>query len=316
MKNFAGGPGRRLSILSLGLFVGVAAGHVSAQEPVYVPSAPKWSAQPATQSMSLLPVDAKLGVGLDTAAARLHVIGDQIEQKPGSGTVIVGSIDQLHMQIDRNELRVAGPTADTVGALHLQRFGGPVMLRASQEAVRRVIFPEEGGLVIGGEDPWELAKDIGLWYEPWTRSEIALAVDGHAFAPTFVGYEGNFVDRVRVGHRADAKPNAAWDDVNRDAVGMFAGLLTAQEIIVHIDRWADDVFAPGYQLMSLADTRAYIEQHHRLPGVPSEREVSQKGVNLGAMDEALLRKVEELTLHVIAQQERIEALEEEIDACE
>lgn len=47
------------------------------------------------------------------------------------------------------------------------------------------------------------------------------------------------------------------------------------------------------------DHAAYIEENRHLPEIPSEAEVRDQGVSLGAMQSKLLAKVEELTLHAI-----------------
>jgi hypothetical protein len=48
--------------------------------------------------------------------------------------------------------------------------------------------------------------------------------------------------------------------------------------------------------------------------VPSEAEVKQNGINVAEMDAILLRKIEELTLHSIAQEKRIADLEEKLNS--
>jgi hypothetical protein len=58
----------------------------------------------------------------------------------------------------------------------------------------------------------------------------------------------------------------------------------------------------------LKDTEAFIKQNKHLPEVPSAKEVKEKGYDMGEMTKILLKKVEELTLHTIAQQKEIEAL--------
>ena len=72
--------------------------------------------------------------------------------------------------------------------------------------------------------------------------------------------------------------------------------------------WPDYVFAPTYKLRSLPETARYIQAHGHLPDVPSAAEVEQNGIELAAMNAALLRKVEELTLHLIALQRETTAL--------
>ena len=42
-----------------------------------------------------------------------------------------------------------------------------------------------------------------------------------------------------------------------------------------------------------------------MPDVPNEKEVLEKGVNLGEMNKILLQKIEELTLYVIEQDKKL-----------
>ncbi len=88
------------------------------------------------------------------------------------------------------------------------------------------------------------------------------------------------------------------------------GRIRAKEVIVETN-WSDYVFEPGYRLASLSEVEQHIRAHGTLPGVPSGADVAKEGVSLGDMQARLLQKVEELTLHVIAQEKRIQKLEEE-----
>ncbi len=72
--------------------------------------------------------------------------------------------------------------------------------------------------------------------------------------------------------------------------------------------WSDFVFDEGYKMMPLPALKQYIQENKHLPSVPSTKEVMANGVDLQQMDARLLQKVEELTLHQIAQQEEIEQL--------
>jgi hypothetical protein len=73
----------------------------------------------------------------------------------------------------------------------------------------------------------------------------------------------------------------------------------AKEIFVTTANWADDVFRPGYRLMPLHEVAAYIKTNGHLPDVPTEAEIKATGQNLAEVNAILLRKIEELTLHII-----------------
>ena len=82
------------------------------------------------------------------------------------------------------------------------------------------------------------------------------------------------------------------------------GTIRAKEVIVDTG-WSDYVFKPGYPLASLSEVEAHIKAHGHLPGVPSEAQVAKEGVTLGDMQSKLLAKIEELTLHQIAQEKQL-----------
>ena len=91
----------------------------------------------------------------------------------------------------------------------------------------------------------------------------------------------------------------------------------AEEIEVRVDAlgiyWPDYVFKPTYQLRPLSEVASFVATNHHLPDVPSEVEIMEEGLNLGEMDAILLRKIEELTLYMIEQQEEIERLKKLVE---
>ena len=88
------------------------------------------------------------------------------------------------------------------------------------------------------------------------------------------------------------------------------GAIRAKEIIVDTG-WADDVFCKDYKLLSLAEIEDYINKAGHLPGIPTAREVHDNGVKVGETQSLLLRKIEELTLHLIRMEKRVAELETE-----
>jgi len=73
-------------------------------------------------------------------------------------------------------------------------------------------------------------------------------------------------------------------------------------------KWPDYVFEPSYKLRSLYDLEAFVRQNKHLPGLPSQKTVGQQGIPLVTTQKALVEKVEELTLYVIALQKQIDSL--------
>jgi hypothetical protein len=93
------------------------------------------------------------------------------------------------------------------------------------------------------------------------------------------------------------------------------GPIRAKEIVVDTG-WSDYVFDESYQLSALSEVERFIKEKKHLPGIPSAAEVEQEGVSLGDMQARLLAKIEELTLHQIAQAKRLDAQAARIAALE
>jgi len=70
--------------------------------------------------------------------------------------------------------------------------------------------------------------------------------------------------------------------------------------------WPDYVFHKDYKLSSLKEIEKFIKQNNHLPNVPSAKEVEKNGIDLGDNQALLLKKIEELTLIIIAQNKKLE----------
>jgi uncharacterized small protein (DUF1192 family) len=94
------------------------------------------------------------------------------------------------------------------------------------------------------------------------------------------------------------------------------GRILAKEIKVisgATTSWPDYVFKPTCKLTSLPELEQFIKTHQHLPEVPSAREVAANGIEVGANQALLLKKVEELTLYIIEQNKEIKRLSAEVN---
>jgi hypothetical protein len=80
------------------------------------------------------------------------------------------------------------------------------------------------------------------------------------------------------------------------------GTIHAKDLVVDQSGWADYVLDPAYRNAPLSEVEQQIKEQGHLPGVPSAKDVAEKGVSVAQMQAVLLSKVEELTLHLIAQE--------------
>jgi len=92
------------------------------------------------------------------------------------------------------------------------------------------------------------------------------------------------------------------------------GKIGARKVIVtDAINWPDYVFSNSYRLMPLEQLKDYIQQNQHLPDVPSAKEINERGVDVSENQAILLRKVEELTLYILQQEEKIQQLTNKLE---
>jgi hypothetical protein len=94
------------------------------------------------------------------------------------------------------------------------------------------------------------------------------------------------------------------------------GTTFVKGLVVSQGGWPDYVFEDGYALKSIKEVEKYIEENKRLPGVPSEAEITKNGLNVGDMQKIQMEKIEELTLYLIKQEKTIKDLEQRLERLE
>ncbi|WP_313271030.1 hypothetical protein [Sphingobacterium sp.] len=90
------------------------------------------------------------------------------------------------------------------------------------------------------------------------------------------------------------------------------GNIRAKEIKVESANWPDYVFEEDYKLIPLAEVEAFIKVNKHLPDVPSAKKIEEDGLSVGEMNKLLMKKIEELTLHLIEKEKRQEILSQRV----
>lgn len=123
--------------------------------------------------------------------------------------------------------------------------------------------------------------------------------------PAKVRMELNQFGQLRIG------PKKAIGSHNDYRLSVY-GKLTATSLYILADNatnWADYVFADDYRLTPLPELETYLKANRHLPEMPTTCDVETEGINVGAMNTLLLKKVEELTLHLIELNKKVAQLE-------
>lgn len=157
------------------------------------------------------------------------------------------------------------------------------------------------GIISGSRNTIIGANVTGL---PSSLSNTIILADGNGNQRLYIDNTG----KTRIG-----EPSLTMPGTYR--LYVKDGILTEKVVIAvaNSTEWADYVFAPEYKLMPLKEVAQFVKTNNHLPNVPSADEVVKAGLNLGQMDAKLLEKIEELTLYLIEQNSKNEALLKEVD---
>ena len=193
----------------------------------------------------------------------------------------------------------------------------------SNELLPRMLIDEFGNVGIGTSSPTAKLDVVG----DVKVTNGKFIGDGSALTGlTSSQWTSNQTDLSYANGKVLIGTTATTNDEALTSKLVVNGRIVAEEIVVIPDvetnptsgkgvtekSWPDYVFTPEYDLMSLEQIQSYINQNKHLPGVPSREEVGKNGVNLINMQHILLKKIEELTLHMIDQQNQIVGLKNQI----
>jgi len=170
--------------------------------------------------------------------------------------------------------------------------------------------------------------DVKMQIDGSYAGAISLKHTGFGSNPTFEwqSLEGrirlNYTDDTIV--RSDIFNVTSTGDVgigtnpNTDDKLAVNGRIASKEIKVEIapGTGPDYVFEEGYDLRSLEEVQSEIQEIGHLPEVPSAKEMESDGVDLGEMNMLLLKKIEELTLYLLEQNNKIKKLNAKVQSLE
>lgn len=88
------------------------------------------------------------------------------------------------------------------------------------------------------------------------------------------------------------------------------GVVSEDYVVAPQADWRDYVFAPEYKLPALSEVESFIKTNRHLEGVPSESDVKQSGYNVASLSKVFLEKIEHLYLYSIAQEKKVNSLQE------
>jgi hypothetical protein len=252
-----------------------------------------------------------VGIGISTPSTKLHVNGDITAGSANGGYhLIVNDVATARWALGTGDyaFHIASDypvTTTWVDKFVISREGNvgigtttpsvyyklDVVGAAKASLIEINSGTEDGGRLIfrsEGHPEWRVRNANGLGFFPGEGNPTSLWLDNSGTVGIGVQYTE--------GHKMKV-----------------AGSVRATSFVANGNTWADYVFDPGYHLPSLPEVKNYITQHHHLPDVPSTEEVKKDGVNISDNQVLLLKKVEELTLYAIDQNEKLQLIEKKLN---
>ena len=228
-----------------------------------------------------------IGIGTTSPSSKLHIKGSGNTYSTSSLLIQNSSNVELLKILDNGTMYANGPLGITDGNKLFLDAGGDEWTSLTND-VNNVSGFGANTLVISGGDMGNIAFTDAA-NDPKLRIK-----DGNVFA----------YGKLAIGETNMTKIGSHSLAVNGPAI------FTKAYVKLNTN-WPDYVFEDKYGLLSLASLEKYIKENKHLPGVPTATEVLKEGIDLGTNQTILLQKVEELTLYIIEQNKRIEALEKQ-----
>ena len=192
---------------------------------------------------------------------------------------------------------------------------------------QRMVLRGDGNLGIGTPIPSSRLHVVGSIFSNSTRTNTVFSGSPLTDNANLIGSEGYWALRtainnsynldvynsgsVRVAMTILQDGNVGIGTTTPDHKLTVDGTVKCEEVRVEVftGTGPDYVFEKDYNLTPLSELEKYITQNKHLPEVPSAKEMEANGLNLKEMNLLLLKKVEELTLHLIEKDKEVQHLQ-------
>lgn len=280
-------------------------------------------AGPSAKNSYLNIASGNVGIGANIAPVRLSIMEGTDANVNNGGYLLMGYESSDNLVLDNNEIMARdGQGAST---LLLQRNGGSVSIGTPSGSVDATLAIQDNGsqLQLSNSDETSNEWFIGASNPNWVVGGGQLIINsGGSSSNNMMSFNRNS-DVVNI-QRSNGDLLMCGQENGQVGIGIgnasnmpvdeyllaVDGAIIAEEVRVEMSAdWPDYVFETDYHLLSLSEIEQFIEQNGHLPNVPSAAQVRSEGIDLGDMERRLLEKVEELTLHIIVLEKRINQME-------
>lgn len=253
-----------------------------------------------------------LGIGTDSPDAKLHVSGAAALDGAHIGNAFVGvwGGGTTYAVFTHDNQRTSSSKYALMQSSQGQTFLNATAAKSIHFRINnadQMVLKKSGDFGIGTSSPLHrlhVAKNVEDFVCKIENTKTSVGPEGHG---------GLMVELQTAGQGAVLQSwrIAGLNRMELDANGNLtaSGRFKCSKVVVTQSPWADFVFEPGYELMPLVEVEKSIAENGHLPGMPSQKEVEEHGVDVGEVQAKLLQKIEELTLYVIYLEKKIVGIE-------
>lgn len=230
-----------------------------------------------------------------------------------NGNVGVGTTTASHkmtvQSTDDNTLRLIGPDG-AYGYGGSLNFGDGDYVYLRESTDDRLTLYSSGTSILGG--------NVGIGTATPTKGRLQVKGSLHVedSNENEIFHVSPDEELVFIGAHAydEYIASGSGGNIQSDSFALWVsrGIVSEDFAVAYVQAWDDYVFADDYQLPSLESVAHFVKANKHLPNIPSEAEVKQQGYSLHQLNRGFLKTIEELTLHTIAQEEKIKTLEKQV----
>ncbi len=230
---------------------------------------------------------------------RVQIVGGTTATLPRDGHLMLGESNSTNLVLD--DTRIIARNNGAASNLFLNPYVGDVVVGSPTNTSNfRLNVSADSG-----QDALRVGVGVNTKLKVLANGATVIGSNATANIPA----NGLYVSgNVRLGYTGS--------DGNAYKLAVNGKMLGEELRIEDSSNWPDYVFADDYQLKTLDEVEAHINQYSHLPGIPSAKVVEAEGILVGDMQKKMMEKIEELTLYLIEMKKENEALKSRVEILE